>query len=48
MVSIDEVDREELAQGLEKVTKEVTKRLQLLGAFCFSVPLKLKYSLALY
>jgi hypothetical protein len=30
MVPIDEVDREDLAQGLEKVTKEVTKRLQLL------------------
>jgi hypothetical protein len=27
---LDEVDREELAAGLEKVTKEVAKRLQLL------------------
>jgi len=27
---IDEVDRENLAEGLEKVTKEVAKRLQLL------------------
>jgi hypothetical protein len=27
---LDEVDREELAEGLEKITKEVAKRLQLL------------------
>jgi hypothetical protein len=27
---IDEVDREDLAEGLEKVSKEVAKRLQLL------------------
>jgi hypothetical protein len=27
---LDEVEREELAAGLEKVTKEVAKRLQLL------------------
>ena len=27
---LDEVDRDELAQGLEKISKEVTKRLQLL------------------
>jgi hypothetical protein len=27
---IDEVDREDLADGLEKVSKEVAKRLQLL------------------
>ena len=27
---LDEVDREELAQGLEKISKEVAKRLQLL------------------
>ena len=27
---LDEVDREDLAEGLEKVTKEVAKRLQLL------------------
>ncbi len=27
---LDEVDREDLAQGLEKISKEVAKRLQLL------------------
>ena len=27
---LDEVDREELAEGLEKISKEVAKRLQLL------------------
>ncbi len=27
---LDEVDREQLALGLEKITKEVAKRLQLL------------------
>jgi hypothetical protein len=27
---IDEVDREDLVEGLEKVSKEVAKRLQLL------------------
>jgi hypothetical protein len=27
---LDEVDRDELAQGLEKISKEVAKRLQLL------------------
>ena len=27
---LDEVDREELAQGLERISKEVAKRLQLL------------------
>ncbi len=27
---LDEVDREELAQGLEKLSKEVAKQLQLL------------------
>jgi hypothetical protein len=27
---LDEVDQEELAQGLEKISKEVAKRLQLL------------------
>ena len=27
---LDEVDREDLAEGLEKVSKEVAKRLQLL------------------
>jgi hypothetical protein len=26
---LDEVDRDELAQGLEKISKEVAKRLQL-------------------
>jgi len=26
---LDEVEREELAQGLEKISKEVAKRLQL-------------------
>jgi hypothetical protein len=27
---LDEVDRQELAEGLEKISKEVAKRLQLL------------------
>ena len=27
---LDEVDREELAEGLEKISKEVAQRLQLL------------------
>ena len=27
---LDEVDREELAEGLQKVSKEVAKRLQLM------------------
>jgi hypothetical protein len=27
---LDEVDREELAEGLERISKEVKKRLQLL------------------
>ena len=48
---LDEVDREDLAEGLEKVSKEVAKRLQLLKDqrqthFWFSVPLQLKYTLA--